>query len=78
MGELEKAWVNVRMCEKCDTIMFDWYNADWEYYCNRECLHTKYSETEWEELCEEEDSNCYYTEWYDEIEEIENIIWLTL
>lgn len=54
----------LRTCSACGVVMFEGYYAEGEYYHNDECLHTKYTTKEWDELCEDGDSDSYYwTEW---------------
>ena len=51
-----------RKCTKCNKGMNDGYLVnDDEYYCSNECLHSKYSEDEYEDMFIE--NNAYYTEW---------------
>ena len=32
------------------------------YYCSKDCLHTDFTDEEWNEECENNDQS-YYTEW---------------
>ena len=52
-----------RKCTKCDSGMNQGYvvNDGDEYYCSDECLHSEYTPTEYDELCEEDEA--YWTEW---------------
>jgi hypothetical protein len=53
-----------RRCSVCGKIMRSGYCADMgaAYYCSKECLHTEYSDEEWERECFANDQS-YYTEW---------------
>lgn len=33
------------------------------YYCSPDCLHTNFTDEEWDEECQNNDQS-YYTEWY--------------
>ncbi|MDD6506797.1 MAG: hypothetical protein PUF39_05405 [Prevotellaceae bacterium] len=37
-------------------------DAGANYYCSDECLHTEFTEEEWETECQENDQS-YFTEW---------------
>lgn len=54
------------MCDACGTKMTCGYVIDdgLEYYCGDDCLHSAYSEEEYDELCQEDRG--YWTEWVDE------------
>ena len=54
-----------RRCSACGNLMREGYcvDAGEEYYCSDNCLHTEFTDEEWDELCEENDES-YYTEWY--------------
>lgn len=54
-----------RRCSICGKLMREGYCEDggWRYYCSEECLHTKYSDAEWEEECESNEDS-YWTTWY--------------
>ena len=54
-----------RRCSVCGKLFREGYvesmgNA---YYCSDECLHTRYTDEEWKQECEEDDQS-YYTEFY--------------
>lgn len=53
-----------RRCSVCGKLMMEGYcvDAGAAYYCSDECLHTEYTEAEWEEECNSNDQS-YYTEW---------------
>jgi len=53
-----------RRCSVCGKLMMEGYcvDAGAAYYCSNECLHTEYTEAEWEEECNSNDQS-YYTEW---------------
>ena len=52
-----------RICNTCGDEMFAGYviNDGEEYYCSDDCLHSVFSEEEYEEMCEEDCA--YWTEW---------------
>lgn len=54
-----------RRCSVCGRLMQEGYCEDggWRYYCSDECLHTKYSDEEWNEECDKNE-NSYWTQWY--------------
>ena len=65
----------VRKCSICGKEMWDGYiEADgYRYFCSDDCLHTVYTDEEWEQVYEEDntDHSCYctgscYTDWFGE------------
>lgn len=55
-----------RICDVCgDAFDAGYYDGDGtgKYYCCDDCLHTDYTDEEWEEQYDE-DGDSYYTEWY--------------
>jgi hypothetical protein len=55
-----------RKCDKCGAGMDAGYYADGEYYCQDNCLHSKYTPTEWKELNDmHENTDFYWTDWED-------------
>lgn len=66
---------DLRVCSVCGKVMNKGYVVDsgMEYYCSDECLLTKYTNDEWNEMYDNGNSDSYYTEWEDDIvEEIED------
>lgn len=55
-----------RSCDKCGRHMIDGYviRDGLEYYCSDECLHSKYTESEYNDMYLEDIA--YWTTWYDE------------
>lgn len=55
---------NCRRCSQCGNLMREGYCLDMglAYYCSDDCLHTEFTEQEWEEECNTNDQS-YYTEW---------------
>ena len=53
-----------RECSVCHSTMQSGYCIDdgEEYFCSDDCLHSYYSDEEYEELCEQ--GRGYWTEWY--------------
>ena len=56
---------NVRRCSVCGRLMQEGYCQDggYRYYCSDDCLHTEYSDEEWNKECENNDQS-YWTQWY--------------
>lgn len=56
---------NCRRCSVCGKLMREGYCEDMgeAYYCSPDCLHTNFTDEEWDEECENNDQS-YYTEWY--------------
>lgn len=56
---------NYRICSACGKIMTEGYCIDdgLEYFCCDGCLHTRYSEEEYNEMFENDVA--YWTEWED-------------
>jgi len=58
----------LRICSVCGEIIF-WsayvedYGGVCDYYCSNDCLHTKYTDEEWERECDEYPNETYYTEY---------------
>lgn len=53
-----------RECTNCHCLMQEGYciHDGEEYFCSDDCLHSWYSEEEYEELCEQDEA--YWTQWY--------------
>lgn len=53
-----------RRCTVCGNLMNEGYCVDMgaAYYCSDECLHTEFTEEEWENECNENDQS-YWTQW---------------
>ncbi len=54
-----------RRCTVCGKLMREGYCEDMgeAYYCSPDCLHTNFTDEEWDEECKINDQS-YYTEWY--------------
>jgi hypothetical protein len=67
----------VRRCDVCNTPMYEGYCIDggMAYYCTSDCLYTRMSPEEWEELYDEE-GDSYWTEWEEDVELVELILLL--
>ena len=59
----------MRICSECKKKMIEGYCIydGLEYYCSDECLHKHYTEEEYLEMYDED--NSYWTEWEDEEDE---------
>lgn len=55
---------DTRRCDACNVEMDEGYCIDQgsEYYCSDECLHTKYTPKEWEEMYTD-GGDSYWTQW---------------
>lgn len=53
----------MRCCSVCDKPMREGYvvNDGEEYYCSEDCLHTKYTEEEYSQMCDND--TAYWTTW---------------
>ena len=53
-----------RRCSECGKLMREGFCLDMgvAYYCSSECLHTDFTDEEWEEECVSNPQS-YYTEW---------------
>ena len=51
-----------RRCSECGKLMREGYCVDMgvAYYCSKDCLHTDFTDEEWNEECENNDQS-YYT-----------------
>lgn len=54
-----------RRCSVCGRLMQEGYCQDggYRYYCSDDCLHTEYSDEEWNKECDNNDQS-YWTQWY--------------
>ena len=62
-----------RKCDCCGAGMIDGFLDAGSYYCSEECLlkanrehNPDYTMEDWEKDVAENDDECYYTEWYPE------------
>jgi hypothetical protein len=55
-----------RKCTCCGKGMNEGYFADYEYFCDNDCLYTEFPPTIWEKVAEEDEDSYYWTEWEDE------------
>lgn len=53
-----------RRCSICGRLMTAGYcyNYGQQYFCSDKCLHTHFSDAEWQEECRDNEQS-YYTEW---------------
>ncbi len=52
----------LRVCSVCNTVMDAGYYVEGpEYFCSDACLHTRYTDEEYQQMYE--DDVAYYTEW---------------
>jgi hypothetical protein len=64
---LDECEEDYRECHTCGDKIDEGYcieNGE-EYYCSDECLYTKYTIEEYEEMYNNGDGNSYYTSWID-------------
>ena len=54
-----------RKCNHCGKLFDEGYciEGGQEYYCSKECLSTKYTDKEFEELYDDGNGDSYYTCW---------------
>lgn len=57
----------LRICDACHKPMVKGYCIDdgFEHYCSDECLHTAYSENEFETMCDDGNGTSYWTVWWE-------------
>jgi hypothetical protein len=55
-----------RKCTCCGKGMNEGFFADYEYFCDNDCLYTEFPPTIWGKVAEEDSDNYYWTEWEDE------------
>jgi len=60
-----------RRCEACNKEILEGYCIDGgeEYYCSDDCLHTKYTDKEFQEMYDDGNGDSYWTEWEDDEDE---------
>lgn len=63
---IEKGVKYARKCTCCGKGMNEGFFADYEYFCDNDCLYTEFSPTIWEKVAEEDSDSYYWTEWEDE------------
>jgi hypothetical protein len=68
--------VYARKCDKCNKGFNAGFLDDLAYYCSERCLIKsnqekilKYSWLNWEQDHKNNPDDCYYTEWYDDLDE---------
>ncbi len=75
---LEKKGIEVRICSKCGNFFNVGYCAygGYKYFCSDECLHSVYSEAEWEKMCayliDEDERTKNEQKWADEYGDTES------
>ena len=53
-----------RLCTSCGGEMLEGYLAGYEYFCSDNCLHSKYTDSEWDELYDNgKNDDFYWTAW---------------
>lgn len=63
-----------RKCDCCNKGMDEGFYDAGNYWCSEECLlkgNYPYTMKDWERDCEENEEECYWTEW-EELDEYEN------
>ena len=57
----------LRICNACHKPMIEGFCIDdgREHYCSEECLHTTYSDEEYEAMSNDENGNSYWTVWWE-------------
>lgn len=56
------------VCNCCGKVMTEGFVIEGgeEYFCSDECLHSKYTSAEWNEMYGDGDTQSYWTVWEDE------------
>ena len=56
-----------RICDECGKPMIEGYVVDGcETYCSEECLYRHVSKEDFNQMCDNGNSNSYWTTWYEE------------
>jgi hypothetical protein len=63
---ITKGMKYARKCTCCGKGMNEGFFADYEYFCDNDCLYTEFPPTIWEKVAEEDSDSYYWTEWEDE------------
>ena len=54
---------SIKVCDQCGKFITEGYIVeDWLYFCSDECLHKRYTQSQYDALYENDDA--YWTEWY--------------
>ncbi len=54
--------LEIRFCNTCHHAFVDGYMDSYDYYCEKPgCL--PYTDERWEELCDEYEDECYWSQW---------------
>ena len=54
------------ICDICSKPMIEGYVMNGTHYCSEDCLLTDYTNEEVNALCNNNNSDCYYTNWYED------------
>ena len=65
IDEVVKGDKYARICTCCNSGMNEGYFAEYEYFCNDDCLYTEFPPTIWAKVTEENEDSYYWTEWED-------------
>ena len=65
----------VRVCTNCKNVMGEGYiiGGGMAYYCSDDCLHTTYTPEEWADMYDDNQDENYYTLWYDENADLDDV-----
>ena len=55
-----------RKCTCCGKGMNEGYFADYEYFCDNDCLYTEFPPEIWAKVTAEDEDSYYWTEWEDD------------
>ena len=76
MHQLTIEDIYARKCDKCNKGFNAGYLDSGSYFCSANCLIStnkeddpNYTIQNWYHNCEEYEDECYYSEWYDDLEE---------
>lgn len=57
-----------RQCTCCGKGMNEGYFAEYEYFCDTNCLFTEFTYEVWQDLSENQNDSYYWTQWEDEFD----------
>lgn len=66
--EVVKGDKYARKCTCCGKGMNEGYFAEYEYFCDTNCLFTEFTYEVWQDLSENQNDSYYWTQWEDEFD----------
>ena len=55
-----------KICDACGKPMIEGYTMLGSHYCSETCLHEDYTDEQLEKLLTDDNTECYYTNWYED------------